>query len=165
MAPKKEHALEARILGDQLADLKAGLFVSMPISTILSALILTVQALSGGGFAAAIWFLVVNAINAARLGLARYPLKETRASGRFNRDFAAASLVWHPCSSVRVCLVLSCRPYCWLHNAPSAAASDYSGGHFSWCGYIWQFICRGSDQLHHTAASDRGGLLVGERQL
>ncbi|BCH18718.1 MULTISPECIES: putative bifunctional diguanylate cyclase/phosphodiesterase [unclassified Mesorhizobium] len=77
MALKKEHALEARILGDQLADLRAGLFVSMPISAILSGLILTVQALSGGGFAAAIWFLVVNAINAARLRLARYQLKET----------------------------------------------------------------------------------------
>ncbi|TIP26837.1 MAG: EAL domain-containing protein [Mesorhizobium sp.] len=76
MAHKKEHALEARILGDQLADLRAGLFVSMPISAILSGLILTVQALSGGGFAAAIWFLVVNAINAARLGLARYQLKQ-----------------------------------------------------------------------------------------
>ncbi|TIQ92810.1 MAG: GGDEF domain-containing protein, partial [Mesorhizobium sp.] len=57
--------------------LRAGLFVSMPISAILSGLILTVQALSGGGFAAAIWFLVVNAINAARLRLARYQLKET----------------------------------------------------------------------------------------
>lgn len=77
MAIKKEHALEARILQDQLADLRAGLFVSMPISAILSGLILTVQALSGGGFAAAIWFLVVNAINAARLGLAHYQLKET----------------------------------------------------------------------------------------
>ncbi|CAH2396913.1 hypothetical protein [Mesorhizobium ventifaucium] len=74
---KKEDELEARILQDQLADLKAGLFVSMPISTMLSGLILTVQAFSGGGFAAAIWFLVINAINAARLGLARYPLKET----------------------------------------------------------------------------------------
>ncbi|RWQ15255.1 MAG: GGDEF-domain containing protein, partial [Mesorhizobium sp.] len=74
---KKENALEARILQDQLADLKAGLFVSMPISTMLSGLILTVQAFSGGGFAAAIWFLVINAINAARLGLARYQLNET----------------------------------------------------------------------------------------
>ncbi|NGO53470.1 putative bifunctional diguanylate cyclase/phosphodiesterase [Allomesorhizobium camelthorni] len=77
MALKKEDALEARILQDQLADLRAGLFVSMPISTILSGLILTVQALSDGGFAAAVWFLVVIAINAARLGLARYQLKET----------------------------------------------------------------------------------------
>ncbi|RWN96236.1 EAL domain-containing protein [Mesorhizobium sp.] len=77
MALKKENALEARILQDQLADLKAGLFVSMPISTMLSGLILTVQAFSGGGFAAAIWFLVINAINAARLGLARYQLNET----------------------------------------------------------------------------------------
>lgn len=78
MAPLKEvESLEAKIRQDQLADLRAGLFVSMPISAVLSGLILTVQALSGGGFAAAIWFLVVNAINAARLGLARYQLKET----------------------------------------------------------------------------------------
>lgn len=77
MALKKEHALEARILQDQLADLRAGLSVSMPISAVLSGLILTVQALSGNGFAAAIWFLVVNAINAARVALARYQLKET----------------------------------------------------------------------------------------
>ncbi|MET2831314.1 hypothetical protein [Mesorhizobium shangrilense] len=49
----------------------------MPISTMLSGLILTVQALSGGGFGAAIWFLVVNAINVGRLALARYQLKQT----------------------------------------------------------------------------------------
>jgi GGDEF domain-containing protein len=77
MVVKKEDALEVRILQDQLADLRAGLFVSMPISAVLSGLILTVQAVSGGGFAAAIWFLVVNAINAARLALARYQRKET----------------------------------------------------------------------------------------
>lgn len=79
MAPlKKEESLEAKIRQDQLADLRAGLFVSMPISAILSGLILAVHALSGGGFAAAIWFLVVNAINAARLALARHQLKDIR---------------------------------------------------------------------------------------
>ncbi|MER9125782.1 bifunctional diguanylate cyclase/phosphodiesterase [Mesorhizobium sp. M0959] len=77
MAPKNEDTLEAKIRQDQLADLRAGLFVSMPISAILSGLIWAVHALSGSGFAAAIWFLVVNAINAARLALARYQLKET----------------------------------------------------------------------------------------
>ncbi|ESZ15298.1 hypothetical protein X737_22460 [Mesorhizobium sp. L48C026A00] len=75
MALKKEDTLEAKIRQDQLADLRTGLFVSMPISAILSGLIWAVQALSGSGFAAAIWFLVVNAINAARLALARYQLK------------------------------------------------------------------------------------------
>ncbi|QND69607.1 EAL domain-containing protein (plasmid) [Mesorhizobium loti] len=74
---KKEDTLEAKIRQDQLADLRAGLFVSMPISTVLSSLILTVQALSGGGFGAAIWFLVINAINVGRLALARYQLKQT----------------------------------------------------------------------------------------
>ncbi|MER8943779.1 hypothetical protein NKH82_30585 [Mesorhizobium sp. M0915] len=77
MAPKKVDTLEAKIRQDQLADLRTGLFVSMPISAILSGLIWAVHALSGSGFAAAIWFLVVNAINAARLALARYQLKET----------------------------------------------------------------------------------------
>ncbi|MER8439234.1 bifunctional diguanylate cyclase/phosphodiesterase [Mesorhizobium sp. M1312] len=76
MALKKEDTLEAKIRQDQLADLRTGLFVSMPISAILSGLIWAVHALSGSGFAAAIWFLVVNAINAARLALARYQLKE-----------------------------------------------------------------------------------------
>lgn len=74
---KEEESLEAKIRQDQLADLRAGLFVSMPISAILSGLICAVQALSGGGFAAASWFLVVNALNAARLALARFQLKET----------------------------------------------------------------------------------------
>ncbi|GLS32426.1 hypothetical protein SAMN04488498_1351 [Mesorhizobium albiziae] len=73
MALMKEDALEARILQDQLADLRAGLFVSMPISTVLSGLILTAQVLSGGGFGAAIWFLVVNAINVGRLALGHQP--------------------------------------------------------------------------------------------
>ncbi|TIM80856.1 MAG: bifunctional diguanylate cyclase/phosphodiesterase [Mesorhizobium sp.] len=73
---EKEDPLEARILQDQLADLRAGLFVSMPISIVLSGLILTVQALSGNGLAGAAWFSVVNAINAARLALARHQLKE-----------------------------------------------------------------------------------------
>ncbi len=36
-----------------------------------------VQALSGEGFAAAVWFLIVNAINVARLALAHYQLNET----------------------------------------------------------------------------------------
>ncbi|WP_353646457.1 EAL domain-containing protein [Mesorhizobium sp. WSM2239] len=75
MAVKEEDALEASIRQDQLSDLRAGLLVSMPISFVLSGLILTVQVLSGGGFAAVIWFLVVNAVNAARLALARYQLK------------------------------------------------------------------------------------------
>ncbi|RRH93289.1 EAL domain-containing protein [Mesorhizobium tamadayense] len=76
MALKIDDALETKILQDQLADLRAGLFVSMPISTVLSGLILTVQSLSGNGSAVAIWFLVINGINAARLALAHYQLQE-----------------------------------------------------------------------------------------
>ncbi|WP_192244297.1 putative bifunctional diguanylate cyclase/phosphodiesterase [Mesorhizobium silamurunense] len=85
MALKKEDTLEAGILQDQLADLRAGLFVSMPISTVLSGLILAVQTLSGNGSGAAIWFLVVNAINVGRLALARYQLKDTRRQGDLTR--------------------------------------------------------------------------------
>ncbi|WP_164987235.1 MULTISPECIES: putative bifunctional diguanylate cyclase/phosphodiesterase [Mesorhizobium] len=85
MALKKEDTLEAGILQDQLADLRVGLFVSMPISTVLSGLILAVQALSGGGSGAAIWFLVVNAINIGRLALARYQLKDTRRQDDLTR--------------------------------------------------------------------------------
>jgi diguanylate cyclase (GGDEF)-like protein len=70
MSLAEEETLEARILQDQLADLRSGLFVSMPISAVLSGLIFTVQALSGSVFVAAIWFLLVNAINGARLALA-----------------------------------------------------------------------------------------------
>ncbi|OWK18934.1 hypothetical protein AJ88_46545 [Mesorhizobium amorphae CCBAU 01583] len=99
MALKKEDTLEAGILQDQLADLRAGLFVSMPISTVLSGLILAVQTLSGNGSGAAIWFLVVNAINVGRLAFARYQLKDTRRQGdltRYRRGFAglASLLFW-----------------------------------------------------------------------
>ncbi|MFC3323604.1 putative bifunctional diguanylate cyclase/phosphodiesterase [Mesorhizobium cantuariense] len=42
----------------------------MPIGTVLSALILTVQMLSGGGLAAVLWFAAVSIINGARMALA-----------------------------------------------------------------------------------------------
>ena len=60
----------AGILRDQFADLRTGLFISMPIGTVLSALILAVQMLSGGGLAAVLWFAAVSVINGARIGLA-----------------------------------------------------------------------------------------------
>lgn len=69
-------ALEAGILADQLDDLKTGLFFSMPISSALSACVLFVETVSGGGIAAAIWFVVVNAINIARIALAFKPLPQ-----------------------------------------------------------------------------------------
>lgn len=70
MEIEREGALETRIRADQLADLRTGLLFSMPISTVLSVLILLVQLVSGNGFAATIWFLVVNAVNVPRLALA-----------------------------------------------------------------------------------------------
>ncbi|WP_292120654.1 EAL domain-containing protein [Mesorhizobium sp.] len=65
--------MEAGILRDQLADLRVGLFVSMPVGTVLSALVLAVQMLSGGGLAAVLWFAAVSLINGARIGLALAP--------------------------------------------------------------------------------------------
>jgi diguanylate cyclase (GGDEF)-like protein len=66
----RSEAVEAGILRDQLADLAKGVFISMPVGTVLSALILTVQLLSGGGFAAVLWFIAIALINGARLALA-----------------------------------------------------------------------------------------------
>ena len=60
----------AGILRDQLADLRTGIFISMPVGTVLSALILAVQMLSGGGLAAVLWFAAVGTINCARIALA-----------------------------------------------------------------------------------------------
>jgi len=66
----KKRAIEAGILGDQLADLRAGLFFSMPISTVLSTLVLIMEMVSGTDRSAVIWFIVVNLINGARIALA-----------------------------------------------------------------------------------------------
>ncbi|RWH68511.1 EAL domain-containing protein [Mesorhizobium sp.] len=66
----RSEAVAAGILRDQLADLSKGVFVSMPVGTVLSALILAVQLLSGGGLAAVAWFAVIALVNGARLVLA-----------------------------------------------------------------------------------------------
>ncbi|WP_320319311.1 putative bifunctional diguanylate cyclase/phosphodiesterase [Mesorhizobium vachelliae] len=62
--------MEAGILRDQLANLAKGVFISMPIGTVLSALILAVQLLSGRGPAAVLWFIAIALINGARVVLA-----------------------------------------------------------------------------------------------
>ena len=51
----------------------------MPIGTVLSALILAVQMLSGGGLAAVLWFAAVSMLNGARmaLALARWDASDT----------------------------------------------------------------------------------------
>lgn len=69
MTSGQNDTLETKILQDQLADLRIGLLISMPISTVLSGLILAAQMLSGS-LIAVIWFLAVNAINGTRLALA-----------------------------------------------------------------------------------------------
>ncbi|KUM27770.1 diguanylate phosphodiesterase [Mesorhizobium loti] len=66
----QSESVEAGILRDQFADLRMGLFISMPIGTVLSALILAVLMLSGAGLAAMLWFAAVSVINGARMGLA-----------------------------------------------------------------------------------------------
>lgn len=63
-------AVDAGILRDQLADMSKGVFVSMPIGTVLSALILAVHLLSGGGLAAVLWFIAIALINGMRVVLA-----------------------------------------------------------------------------------------------
>ncbi|QKC95715.1 putative bifunctional diguanylate cyclase/phosphodiesterase [Mesorhizobium sp. NZP2298] len=66
----QSEAVATGILRDQFADLRKGIFISMPIATMLSALILAVQMLSHGGLGAVLWFAVVSIINGARLALA-----------------------------------------------------------------------------------------------
>lgn len=66
----QSEAVAAGILRDQLADLRKGIFISMPVATVLSALILAVQMLSGGGLSALLWFAAISAINGARMVLA-----------------------------------------------------------------------------------------------
>lgn len=63
-------AVDVGILRDQLADLKKGIFISMPVGTMLSALILAVQMLSGDGRAALLWFAAIGTINGARVAIA-----------------------------------------------------------------------------------------------
>jgi diguanylate cyclase (GGDEF)-like protein len=67
---EQSEAVAAGILRDQLADLRKGIFISMPIGTVLSALILAVQLLSGGGLVAVLWFAAISAINVVRVALA-----------------------------------------------------------------------------------------------
>ncbi|TPM82616.1 EAL domain-containing protein [Mesorhizobium sp. B2-3-3] len=66
----QSEAVATGILRDQFADLRKGIFISMPVGIVLSALILAVQMLSGGGLAAVLWFAAISIINCARLALA-----------------------------------------------------------------------------------------------
>ncbi|WP_296742598.1 EAL domain-containing protein [Mesorhizobium sp.] len=66
----QSEAVAAGILRDQLADLRKGIFISMPVGTVLSALILAVQLLEGGGLSAVLWFAAVSMLNGARIALA-----------------------------------------------------------------------------------------------
>lgn len=68
--PGQSEAVATGILRDQFADLRKGIFISMPVGTVLSALILAVQLLSHGGLDAVLWFATVSTINGARLVLA-----------------------------------------------------------------------------------------------
>lgn len=59
--------LYVRVLQDQLFDVRRGTFVSMPINSMLSCLILFAQITSGNILYASIWFCIVNLINFIRL--------------------------------------------------------------------------------------------------
>lgn len=93
MAPSTDVSLEARILADQLDDLKSGLFFSMPISSTLSALVLLIQAISENWVAAGIWFLVVNALNGLRVMLALRPHTAGVAANRQLRQLSILALM------------------------------------------------------------------------
>ncbi len=63
--------LRVKILRDQLLDIRSGIFFSIPISTILSALILSIHFVSSPAILPAlIWFLAVTVINGTRIVLA-----------------------------------------------------------------------------------------------
>ena len=73
--------LKIRILQDQLADIRNGIFVSIPISSLLSGLILAVHIASGSRILSAlVWFLAVNLINGARIVRALTMPKDGRVS-------------------------------------------------------------------------------------
>ncbi len=81
--------VRAGILADQLADLKAGLFISMPIGIVLAAVILVEQIRSGGGLLASFWFAASVAVSGGRIALA---LGRSDASGG-DEDTVSAALV------------------------------------------------------------------------
>jgi diguanylate cyclase (GGDEF)-like protein len=78
--------VDAGILRDQLVDLNKGIFIAMAVGTVLSALILAVQLLSGGSLAAVLWFAVIALLNGARmvLALARTEGGPEAAAGRLS---------------------------------------------------------------------------------
>jgi diguanylate cyclase (GGDEF)-like protein len=69
----RSEAVAAGILSDQLANLGNGILVAMAVGTVLSALILVVQLLSGGSLAAVLWFAAISLLNGARVVLALAP--------------------------------------------------------------------------------------------
>lgn len=66
-SPAKQQGVELGVLRDQLADLRASLLISMPISTVLSVLILVMKSLSGADWKVFTWFAAVNIVNGARI--------------------------------------------------------------------------------------------------
>lgn len=68
--PTRQSGVELGVLRDQLADLRECLLISMPISTILSVLVLIVKFISGFDWATVVWFVAINIINGARIALA-----------------------------------------------------------------------------------------------
>ncbi len=94
MAKRAGNGLEFRVRADQLEDLKAGLYFSLPISTALSALILAVELNAGDRASVLVWFAVVNAINAARIVIARFcPAGPARDASAWLRIYGILALL------------------------------------------------------------------------
>lgn len=73
--PARQSGVELGVLRDQLSDLRESLLISMPISTILSVLVVIVKFISGFDWTALVWLAIINAVNAGRILLA---LKQPR---------------------------------------------------------------------------------------
>lgn len=82
--PTRQSGVELGVLRDQLADLRDSLLFSMPISSILSVLIVVVEFISGFDWTALVWLAVISSINGARILLA---LKQPRGEALERSDY------------------------------------------------------------------------------
>jgi hypothetical protein len=86
--PAGQKGVELGVLRDQLADLRASLLISMPISTVLSVLIVLVKSISGADWTTLAWLVIVNVVNGARILLA---LRQPQDEELEKQDFATLS--------------------------------------------------------------------------
>lgn len=86
--PAGQKGVELGVLRDQLADLRASLLISMPISTVLSVLIVLVKSISGADWTTLAWLVIVNVVNGARILLA---LRQPQDEELEKQDYATLS--------------------------------------------------------------------------